>query len=81
VPLGKHLRFNPRLRLGVWESTTTGVRREAVTPALRMLWSAARRYRLELEVGRENLVRTSLTGDLTSTGKYLTLGYTADFGQ
>ena len=81
VPIGKHLRINPRLRLGVWESTATGVRREAVTPALRLLWSTPRRYRLELEMGRENLVRTALTGELTSTGKYLNLGYTADFGR
>jgi len=31
VPIGKHLRINPRLRLGVWEGTQTGVRREMVT--------------------------------------------------
>jgi hypothetical protein len=79
VPLGKHLRINPRLRYGVWESTSTGVRRETLTPALRLLWNAPRRYRLELEFGRENLVRTSTAGELDSTGKYLNLGYRADF--
>ena len=79
VALGKRLRINPRLRLGVWESVQTGVRRELVTPALRLLWNAARRYRLELEVGRENIVRTSGSAELTSTGKYLNLGYRADF--
>ncbi|HVY65616.1 MAG TPA: SPOR domain-containing protein [Gammaproteobacteria bacterium] len=81
VPIGKRLRINPRLRLGVWESTATGIRRETVTPGLRLLWSAPRRYRFELEVGQENLVRTSVLDELRSTGKYLTVGYTADFGR
>jgi tetratricopeptide (TPR) repeat protein len=79
VPIGKHLRINPRLRLGVWEGTLTGIRRETVTPSLRLLWNAPRRYRLELEIGQENIVRTSSAADQDSTGKYLNLGYRADF--
>ncbi len=79
VPIGKHLRINPRLRLGVWEGTQTGVRREMVTPSLRLLWNAPRRYRLEMEFGQENIVRTSSSAELDSTGKFLNLGYRADF--
>ena len=79
VPIGKRLRINPRLRLGVWEGTATGIRRETVTPSLRLLWNAPRRYRLEVELGQENLVRTSVTDEQDSTGKYFNLGYRADF--
>ena len=79
LPLGKHLRLNPRLRFSTWENTATNVRRETLTPALRLLLNAPQRYRFELEVGRENLVRTTTAGHLDSTGKYLNLGYRADF--
>jgi hypothetical protein len=79
MPIGKRLRINPRLRLGVWESAQTGVRRETVTPSLRLLWNAPRRYRLELEFGQDNIVRTSSSAELDSTGKFLNLGYRADF--
>jgi hypothetical protein len=79
LPLGKHLRLNPRLRLGSWEGMSTGIRRETVTPSLRLLWNAPRRYRLEGEIGQENLVRKSSGPQLTSTGKFLNLGYRADF--
>ena len=79
MPIGKRLRINPRLRLGVWESTQTGVHRETVTPSLRLLWNAPRRYRLEVELGQENITRTSSSPELDSTGKFLDLGYRADF--
>jgi tetratricopeptide (TPR) repeat protein len=79
VPIGKRLRINPRVRFGVWEGVQTGVRRETVTPSLRLLWNAPRRYRLELEFGRENIVRTSSAPELDSTDKFLNLGYRADF--
>ncbi len=79
VPIGKRLRINPRLRFGVWEGMQTGVQRETVTPSLRLLWNAPRRYRLELEFGRENVVRTSAAPELDSTDKFLNLGYRADF--
>jgi tetratricopeptide (TPR) repeat protein len=79
VPIGKRLRVNPRVRFGVWEGMQTGVRRETVTPSLRLLWNAPRRYRLELEFGRENIVRTSSAPELDSTDKFLNLGYRADF--
>jgi tetratricopeptide (TPR) repeat protein len=79
LPIGNRLRINPRLRLGVWESTQTGVHRETVTPSLRLLWNAPRRYRLEVELGQENITRTSSAPELDSTGKFLNLGYRADF--
>jgi len=79
MPIGKRLRINPRLRLGVWESTQTAVHRETVTPSLRLLWNAPRRYRLEVELGQENVTRTSSGPELDSTGKFLNLGYRADF--
>ena len=31
LPLGKHLRLNPRLRFSTWENTATNVRRETLT--------------------------------------------------
>jgi hypothetical protein len=67
------------LRFGVWEGMQTGIRRETVIPSLRLLWNAPRRYRLELEFGRENVVRTSSAPQMDSTDKFLNLGYRADF--
>jgi hypothetical protein len=67
------------LRYGIWEGVQTGVRRETVTPSLRLLWNAPRRYRVELEFGRESIVRTSAAPELDSTDKFLNFGYRADF--
>jgi tetratricopeptide (TPR) repeat protein len=79
LPVGRRLRINPRLRLSVWESPTTGRRREAITPSLRLLLNTARRYRLELEVGNDNLTRTDTGGEQQATGRFFNLGYRADF--
>ena len=79
LPVGRHLRLNPRLRLGVWEGTLTGRRRETVTPSLRLLLNTARHYRLELEVGENSLVRSDATTEQDATGRFFNLGYRADF--
>jgi hypothetical protein len=78
-PVGRKLRINPRLKLAVWESPATGRRRESIAPSLRLLLNTARHYRLELEAGNDNLVRTDMGGEQEATGRFLNLGYRADF--
>jgi hypothetical protein len=78
-PVGRRLRVNPRLRLAFWESVATGRRRETITPSLRLLMTAARRYRFELEVGRGQLERTEGTSVQESVGSFFNLGYRMDF--
>jgi hypothetical protein len=79
LPVGRKLRINPRLRLGLWESPTTGRRRETIAPSLRLLLNTTRHYRLELEVGNDYLTRTDAGGEQEATGKFVYLGYRADF--
>jgi hypothetical protein len=79
LPVGRRLRLNPRIRLGVWEGTLTGRRRETVTPSLRLLLNTARHYRLEFEVGEDSLVRSDATTEQDATGRFFNLGYRADF--
>lgn len=77
--LGRNLRIDPRVQYAIWESRTDGSRRETLNPSLRLLLNLRRRYRLELEVGRNQITRTR-TGDVQVTsGNYLNLGYRADF--
>jgi hypothetical protein len=79
LPVGRRLRVNPRLRFGVWDSPTTGRRRETIAPSFRLLFNTTRHYRLEVEVGNDFLARTDGGGEQESTGKFLYLGYRADF--
>jgi hypothetical protein len=79
LPVGRKLRINPRLRLALWESPTTGRRRETFAPSLRLLLNTARHYRLELEVGNDYLTRIDSGGEQEATGQFLYLGYRADF--
>jgi hypothetical protein len=79
LPVGRRVRVNPRLKLGVWESPTTGRRREAISPSLRLLLNTARHYRLELEVGNDSLTRTEGRLEQEATGSFVYLGYRADF--
>jgi hypothetical protein len=79
LPIGRTLRINPRLRVGLWESPVTRRRRETITPSLRLLVNMARRYRLELEAGTDNMLRTDAGGEQEATGRFVNLGYRADF--
>jgi hypothetical protein len=79
LPVGRRLRINPRLRVGLWESPTTGRRRETIAPSLRLLMNMPRHYRLELELGNDYVTRTDSGGEQEATGKFLYLGYRADF--
>jgi hypothetical protein len=79
LPVGRKLRINPRLRLGLWDSPTTGRRRESITPSLRLLVNMARHYRLEVEAGTDNLTRTDMGGEQKATGEFINIGYRADF--
>ncbi len=78
-PVGRRVRLNPRLRLAVWESAVMGRRREAISPALRLLVNTTRHYRFELEVGNDNFTRTDRSGVQEATGRFVNLGYRADF--
>lgn len=77
--IGRHLRINPRLRLGIWEDVLEGRRRETVSPSLRFLLNARNRYRLEFEVGSDRSTRTDSGLEQQAVGTYLTLGYQASF--
>jgi hypothetical protein len=79
LPVGRKLRINPRLRFAAWESPTTGRRRETIAPSLRLLLNLQRHYRLEVELGNDYLTRTDSGGEQEATGKFLYLGYRADF--
>ncbi len=79
LPVGRKLRINPRLRLALWESPTTGRRRETIAPSLRLLVNMPRHYRLELEVGERLPHAHRRGGEQEATGKFLYLGYRADF--
>ncbi len=80
-PVGRRLRLNPRLRLAVWDSAA-GVHRETASPSFRLLLNMRNRYRFELEVGSDELLRTDLSvfsPEQKSTGNYVNIGYRADF--
>jgi hypothetical protein len=79
LPIGRKLRLNPRLGLTVWDGATTGVRRQTVTPSLRLLLNTLRHYRLELEAGTNTITRTDSNGEQKATGRFFNLGYRADF--
>jgi hypothetical protein len=78
-PIGRRLRINPRLRLAVWEDPVSGRRRETLMPAFRLLLNARNRYRLELEIGNDQFTRTEGPREQKASGRFLNLGYRADF--
>jgi hypothetical protein len=78
-PIGRRIRINPRLRLAVWQDSVSGRRRETLMPAFRLLLTAHSRYRLELEVGNDQFTRTEDASEQKASGRFLTLGYRADF--
>jgi tetratricopeptide (TPR) repeat protein len=77
--IGRRIRINPRLRLAVWESLIDGRRKETVGPALRFLMNTRNHYRIELEVGTVEDMRTDLRGTSDASGKFFNLGYRASF--
>jgi hypothetical protein len=77
--IGQRIRINPRLRLGTWERLTDGQRKETVGPSLRFLMNTRNHYRVELEVGRVEDVRTDLRGTSDASGTFVNVGYRADF--
>jgi tetratricopeptide (TPR) repeat protein len=79
VPVGRKLRINPRLRVGLWESNATGRRRETLAPSLRLLFNTSGHYRLELEAGTASVVRTDRGDEQEATGWFFNVGYRADF--
>jgi hypothetical protein len=79
LPIGRKLRLNPRVGVAVWEGASTGVRRQTVTPSLRLLLNTSRYYRLEIEAGANAVTRTDARGEQKATGRFVNLGYRADF--
>jgi hypothetical protein len=79
VPIGRRLRLNPRLGFALWDGATAGVRREIVTPSLRLLLNPSRRYRLEMEAGTSTVTRTDPRGEQKATSRFVNVGYRADF--
>lgn len=77
--LGRRLRINPRLRLALWQGSVDGRTRETLSPSLRLLLNMRNHYRLELELGRDELTRTQAGTEQTALGDYFNIGYRADF--
>jgi hypothetical protein len=78
-PIGRRIRINPRIRYVVWEGIGDGRKRTTVSPSLRFLFNTRNRYRLEFEVGRDDMTREDLNGVQDSYGSYFNLGYRANF--
>lgn len=78
-PIGRKLRINPRIRLVYWEGLTDGRERETVAPALRFLLNLRNRYRLELEIGRDETTRRDSLTERDANSTYFNLGYRASF--
>jgi len=78
-PIGQRLRLNPRLRLSSWRGRPAGRTRETISPSFRLLLNTRNHYRLEVEIGANQFVRTDTNGEQESSGYFLNLGYRADF--
>ena len=79
VAVGRFLRLNPRLRLASWKGVLDGRVRETISPSLRLLFNPRKRYRLEFEFGTDRRSFSSLNSDTVSSGRFINLGYRADF--
>ncbi len=77
--IGRSLRLDPRVSYSIWTARGDGRRRETLSPSLRLLMNLRRRYRLELEVGRNQITRTQSGDSVVTHGNYLNVGYRADF--
>jgi len=77
--VGQRIRINPRVRYSVWEGLADGRKRYILGGSLRALVNLRNRYRLELEVGSNRMLRTSDSGRSESTGEFFNLGYRANF--
>lgn len=78
-PIGRRLRINPRIRLAYWQSPSDGRERTTISPSLRLLLTAKSRYRLELEVGRDEMTRSLAGVDTDASSRFVNLGYRASF--
>jgi hypothetical protein len=78
-PIGRRLRINPRIRLALWQSDVDGRERQTISPSLRLLYTGRNGYRLELEVGRDEMTRTQSGTDQDSSAQFINLGYRASF--
>jgi hypothetical protein len=80
LPVGSRVRLNPRLRVAVREDLSRDSRRVSFGPSFRVLFNARRRYRFELEVGRNFMQQESTARATQDLGDYfLNVGYRADF--
>jgi tetratricopeptide (TPR) repeat protein len=78
-PIGRRIRINPRIRYAIWESLTDGRSRTTISPSLRFLMNSRNRYRLEFEIGRDNMNRVDLSGERDSYANFVNFGYRASF--
>lgn len=78
-PLGRRIRFNPRIRYAVWEGVADGRQRTTVSPMLRFLMDTRNHYRVELEVGIDRQLRTTTVDETEATGRFVNFGYRANF--
>jgi SPOR domain len=78
-PVGRRLRLNPRIRYATWQSLQGGGTRDTVGAAFRLLLNLRNHYRLELEVGRDEIERVNTSSTQISTGRFFNVGYRASF--
>ncbi len=78
-PVGQRVRLNPRIRAAVRDGVMDGTTRESVNAGLRILFNTRQHFRFELEIGVDQLRRSTATTELTTSGYYLNLGYRANY--
>jgi hypothetical protein len=78
-PIGRRIRINPRIRLAVWQSLADSRERRTISPSLRFLMNAQNRYRLEFEIGRDEMTRKDSLGESDSSSNFINFGYRASF--
>jgi hypothetical protein len=78
-PLGTGFRINPRVRVSLQETNSTGAERWTAAPSLRTFYRFARHYELELEVGGEWSSQKANDFSSDYNAYFIYVGYRADF--
>jgi hypothetical protein len=78
-PVTSGLRLNPALALSLRDISEDNSSEWLVSPSLRLLYSFARHYEIELEGGGELGSRTGGVANTDTTAYYIYMGYRADF--
>ncbi|MDJ0916834.1 MAG: SPOR domain-containing protein [Woeseiaceae bacterium] len=79
IPLGSAWRINPRLRVDYREMKRDGSDEWVLTPGFRMQYRGSRKFRLELEMGKQYSQRDMATQVMDRESYFLSVGYQVFF--